>query len=441
MSQKTGATLAPAHIAAPWRLGAVVTAVLLLPLSAAATNGYFPHGYGLKGMGMGGVSIAESHDSFGGANNPASMAFAGDRVDLGLNWFRPERGASRSGSIGGAFDFSSESDSKNFYIPEFGFTRQLGPTMAAGLTVYGNGGMNTDYPGGATSCGNPAGRVANGLCGNGRLGVDMMQLIFAPTLAYKAAPDHAFGISPLFAYQRFKVSGLSSFAPMSSDSSSLSDNGYDSSTGWGVRIGYQGRIGPVTLGAAYASKMEMSTFAKYKGLFAGGGDFDIPSNYGVGVAWQVVPTLQLAADWTRINYSDVGSVSNPSSNQAPLGAANGPGFGWRDINVLKLGLQWQVTPQVTLRAGYNKGDNPISGNDVTFNILAPGVITTHWTLGGTFQLDPKSELTLAYMRAPQQSVSGPSMYNSPSLAGPGNGGTETIRMKQQSLGIAWSTRF
>lgn len=428
MSMMTGATLARTHLAAAWRLGAVASAVLL-PLTASATNGYFPHGYGLKGMGMGGVSIAQNHDGFGGANNPASMAFAGDRVDLGLNWFRPERSASRTGNPMG-MDFSSESDSKNFYIPEFGLTRQVSPLMAAGLTVYGNGGMNTDYPGDAIAmC--QSGTAGNGLCGSGRLGVDMMQLIFAPTAAYKIAPDHALGLSPLFAYQRFRVQGLSSFAPMSSDSANLTDRGYDSATGWGVRIGYQGRIGPVTLGAAYASKMEMSRFEKYKGLFAGGGDFDIPSNYGVGVAWQVVPTLQLAADWTRINYSDSVSVSNPSSNQAPLGAINGPGFGWRDINVLKLGLQWQLTPQMTLRAGYNKGDNPIGSNDVTFNILAPGVITTHWTLGGTFQLDPKSELTLAYMRAPEQSVSGPSMF----------GGTDTIRMKQQSLGIAWSTRF
>jgi long-chain fatty acid transport protein len=428
-------------------LGAVGTALLLTPLAALATNGYFPHGYGLKAKGMGGVAVSQNHDSLGGANNPASMAFAGNRLDLGLEWFQPKRSASRSGSMGGAFDFSSESDSNDHFVPEFGYVQQFGSTMAGGVTVYGNGGMNTDYPGAATSCGNPAGNVANGLCGNGRLGVDMMQLIVAPTFALKLAPDHALGVSPLFGYQRFKVTGLQAFdnapgfPPFTGSPGSVTNNGYDSSTGWGLRLGYQGKVGPVTLGAAYATKMSMSAFDKYKGLFAENGDFDVPSHYALGVAWQAMPALQVAAEWMRINYSDVASVSNPSSNQAPLGAANGPGFGWRDIDVLKLGVQWQAMPGLTLRAGYNKGDNPISSGDVTFNILAPGVITTHYTLGGTMQLGASSELTLAYMRAPEQTVTGPSMFNSPALLGPGNGGTDTIKMRQQSLGVAWAMRF
>ena len=52
----------------------------LLPIAAAciacpalATNGYFPHGYGIKAKGMGGVSTALAQDSLGGATNPAGM--------------------------------------------------------------------------------------------------------------------------------------------------------------------------------------------------------------------------------------------------------------------------------------------------------------------------------------------------------------------------------
>ena len=55
----------------------------LLPVAAAciagpalATNGYFPHGYGIKAKGMGGVSTALSQDSLGGATNPAAMVWA-----------------------------------------------------------------------------------------------------------------------------------------------------------------------------------------------------------------------------------------------------------------------------------------------------------------------------------------------------------------------------
>ncbi len=38
---------------------------------ALATNGYFPHGYGMKAKGMAGAATAMAIDTFGGAVNPA----------------------------------------------------------------------------------------------------------------------------------------------------------------------------------------------------------------------------------------------------------------------------------------------------------------------------------------------------------------------------------
>ena len=92
----------------------------------------------------------------------------------------------------------------------------------------------------------------------------------------------------------------------------MTNQGYDTSTGWGVRVGWTGQITPtVTLGATYQTKTQMGKFDKYKGLFAEQGGFDIPENYGVGVAWKATPGLTLAADVQRINYGDVASVGNP----------------------------------------------------------------------------------------------------------------------------------
>ena len=58
-------------------LASALLAVFAIPSVALATDGYFPHGYGMKAKGMGGASVAMADDSFGGANNPASMVFAG----------------------------------------------------------------------------------------------------------------------------------------------------------------------------------------------------------------------------------------------------------------------------------------------------------------------------------------------------------------------------
>ncbi len=421
----------------------------LLPIAAVciagpalATNGYFPHGYGMKALGMGGVSMALSQDSLGGATNPASMVWAGSRIDVGANVFMPKRDAERSGALppGSPLNGKVDSDKTSFLIPEFGYNRMMGSDMSLGMSVYGNGGMNTTYPQGNFNCG--AG-PANMLCGSGELGVDLMQLIIAPTLAYKLNPQHAVGASLLLGYQRFKASGLQAFAGtpnFSSDPANVTNNGYDSSTGVGLRLGYQGHLSDtLSIGAAYAPKMKMGKFDKYRGLFAEAGGFDIPSHYSIGVAFMPTPAVTVALDFGRINYSGVKSVHNPSLTQAQLGAVNGPGFGWQDIDVFKLGAAWRMSDTLTLRVGYNKGDNPITAADVTFNILAPGVMKDHYTAGFTLALDKDSEITGALMVAPRQSVAGSSLFNG--LFGPGAGGNETIGMKQSSVGLAWGRKF
>ena len=406
---------------------AVLAAIAVPVTSAMATDGYFSHGAGMKAKGMGGASVTSTDNTFAGANNPATAAFAGNRLEGGVDLFMPDRGMSRTGA--GPLDAEVTSGSKTFFIPEMGFNKTINDSISAGITVYGNGGMNTDYAGGQINCGRGS---ANVLCGADGLGVDLMQLVVAPTLAYKINSNHSVGISPLLVYQQFKAKGLQAFAPMSGAPDNVTNTGTDSSSGFGVRLGYFGKINEsISVGASYAPKIKMSKFDKYAGLFANAGSFDIPENYTVGVGFQATPSVSVALDYQRINYSGVTSIGNPSTNRVPLGFAGGPGFGWSDINVFKFGVQWQAMPALTLRAGLNIADNPIQSRDVSFNIIAPGVTTSHITLGGTYALSPTTELTVAYMHAPKKSVTGQSFL----------AGTETIRMSQNSLGFQVGMKF
>jgi long-chain fatty acid transport protein len=432
-------------------------AAALVPGVAAATNGYFSIGYGMKAKGMAGAATATTSDAFGGAVNPAKMVFVGDRVDLGLDVFMPRRSASREGLAGpmAGYNGASESGSNTFYIPEFGYNKMLRPDLSLGVTVYGNGGMNTDYdpglnggaaaPAFAPSC---AGAPSNMLFGCGKLGVDMMQLIIAPTVAYKLNANHSIGVSPLFGYQRFKVDGLQAFDEMGFTSSmgNTTNKGYDEATGWGVRVGWMGKASDtVTLGAAYSSKIRMSKFDKYKGLFAEQGGFDIPENYNVGIAVKVTPKATVAFDIQQINYSGVNSVANGVMNSLlappanPLGSDNGSGFKWRDQTAFKLGLEYEYSRDLTLRAGYNYGKSPVRDDQdsVSFNIIAPGVVEQHLTLGATWTLADKAELTVSYMHAFKKSVTGPSAT---SLLAIGNS-TETLTMYQNSFGIAYGWKM
>jgi long-chain fatty acid transport protein len=424
------------------------------PAFAFATNGYFSHGYGMKAKGMGGAATATAEDAFGGAVNPAKMVFVGDRIDFGADLFSPRRSVSRQGAIApfNVYNGSADSDSNYFVIPEFGYNKMINPNLSLGVSVYGNGGMNTDFnstlagPSFAAVC---AGAPANMLLGCGRLGVDYMELIVAPTAAYKLNQSHSIGLSLLLGYRRFKVDGLQAFAPLTASGTpnNLTNLGYDSSTGYGVRVGWMGKVSDtVTLGAAYASKMKMGKLDKYRELFAEQGAFDIPENYNVGIAVQAAPSVLVAFDVQRISYGKTTSISNGVLNSivnpaaCPLGSACGSGFSWQNRTYYKLGLEYAYSKELTLRGGFNYGDAPFgsTANDISFNIIAPGVVEKHLTLGLTYKTSSGGELTVAYTHAFTNTVTGPSALTS---LGAGNFGTESLKMHQDSIGIAYGWKM
>jgi long-chain fatty acid transport protein len=410
---------------------AAAIAAALLPFSAGATTGYFSHGYGIKSKGMGGVGIALPQDSLAAATNPAGMAWVGNRVDGGLDWFTPTRSSEIVGNGAGASGNYDANGRKSFLVPEFGFNRMVSTNLALGVSVFGNGGMNTHYNN------NPF-RAFGG--SNGPGGVDLMQLFVSPTVAYKLG-NHSFGASLNIAYQQFGAQGLEGFRAMSANPNEVTNRGRDSSSGLGMRFGWTGQITPnFTLGATYQTKTKMSKLDKYKGLFAEEGGFDVPENYGVGVAFKATPALTIAADIERINYGNVRSVGNTVdclfAGTCQLGPSNGAGFGWRNSTVYKIGLAYEVSPKLTLRTGYATLRQPIPANQTFFNILAPGVMEDHLTFGATWKMSKQGELSFSYMHAFEKNVSG-----SGSIAPAFGGGEANLRMKQSALGVGFGWKY
>ncbi len=413
-------------------LATAVAAALAAP-AAHATVGYFQHGYGDRAKAMGGAGIAYPQDSIAAATNPAGMVLVGDRMDFGAGIFRPVRDATVSGNGDPANNASYDlNNDQNFPLAHFGYNRMMSPNLSLGVTIYGNGGMNTSYDGKSIKLFAGSSNVAQG--------VDLMQLFVAPTVAWKLNDSHAFGVSLVLAYQRFKANGIGGFAGLSTAPGFLTNKGYDTSTGAGVRVGWIGKITPqVSVGLTYASRTYMSKFDKYKGLFAEGGDFDIPANYGIGLAFKATESTTVALDVMRILYSDVRSVGNPGINAylagqvGMLGASNGMGFGWRDVTAVKLGVAHQYSSRLTLRAGLTHNTQPIPSSEVMFNSLAPGVIRNHLTFGATWRMNNGGELTVSYFHAFEEEVSG----SWPTAFG---GGTETLSMYQDAIGISYGMR-
>jgi len=404
-------------------LVAALSGVTAMP--AQATFGYFEHGVGVQAEGLAGAGIAYPKDSLAIATNPASLFKLGERFDIGLDLFAPDRGASIVGNGAGADQSYDGSGVKTFLIPQFGYANTLNHHWAVGIAVYGNGGMNTSYNS------NPYARFG----ATGKAGVNLSQLFVSPTVAYQIAEGHSIGVSFNLAYQLFKADGVGVFAPYSTAPTALSNNHTDHAYAYGVRIGYLGQITPdLSVGAFWQSKTYSGRFKKYAGLFAGQGSFDAPSSYGIGVSYHLTDKLDAALDVERIEYSGVPAVANTLGELFlghPFGAGNGPGFGWRDVTAVKLGLNYAVAPQWQIRGGWAWGTQPVRKDQTFLNILAPGVVQHHLSTGATWTSQDGTEISASVTYAPEKTVKG-----SGSIPTSFGGGEANVHLSELVVGLA-----
>lgn len=367
---------------------------------AEATNGYFANGYDAASKAMAGSAVAVDTGPIGAAVNPALGFDIGNSAGGCVSIFSPH---TRGFTVGGAALIAPgtyESENDVFYVPCLGANFQLSDRITLGFTAVGNGGMNTEYstnpfPGGSTA----------------PLGVNLEQLIMSANLAYKVNENVTLGFAPVYAFQKFSATGLEGFAGYSSDRANLTNNGNDYSRGWGFNVGILVDVTPnLTFGAAYRSKIDMSEFSQYAGLFAEGGDFDIPATATVGGAYTLPtePRLTLTAEWQRIFYGDVAAIANPENlfGSAQLGAANGSGFGWDDMDVFRVGAIWQHSDQLTLRGGVSYATEFTDSSQVLFNTLAPATPQWHVSIGADYRLNENWTVTGSYVHAFDNSLSG-----------------------------------
>jgi long-chain fatty acid transport protein len=403
---------------------------------ASATEGYFLEGVGAREQALGGAGVADSKDALTIANNPAGLVDVGRQINLDISAFNPNRDYSAFGTALVA-PGTVASGRDVFPIPAIGYSQPINADSSFGVAAYANGGMNTSYNTRSAGFACPPGSF--GVYCAGRTGVDLQQGFIALGYAQRFG-NISVGVAPILAIQLFQANGLGAFGSfgLSADPGALSGRGVGYSVGGGLRVGAQWRLSKeFSLGLSGTTPIWTTPFSNYSGLFAGGGQFDIPAEIVAGLAYRFTPTFTLLVDYKHIFYSDVKSVGNALAFNTQLGSSNGPGFGWSDVNVVALGLEWRALDKLTLRAGYAYNTNPISPANVTINILAPGVITNHITGGFTYAVDPHSSVDFAAVVAPRSSVTGHEL--TPFGVTPGS--TITIGMNQFVATLGYTYHF
>ncbi len=442
-------------------LSAAVVAAFTLP--AHATNGMFMVGYGAKSIGMGGAGVAYGQDSFAAAANPAGISRMGFRIDGNLGLFNAPRSAAvgydaglPAGKSDYGFDQSSHSLNNLFPVPGVGATMDFDDKLTLGMAMVGAG-MNTTYDHNFY-----AGNPYPGASYSDKLGVDLIQVMMPMTAAYQVDEHNAVGLSIVPAVQYFKAYGLQAFnffnitTPQGKDY--FTNKGRDEAHGAGARVGWVGKYfdNRLTLGATYASKIYMSKFKRYKGLFAQGGSLDIPANWAIGIAFKPTEKTTVTLDREYIKYAGVKSIHNPGpGNQAgvqgipvsapgggqfikdlKLGEVNGMGFGWNSQTVYKFGVDYKYNNDWTLRAGYNYGRSPIPDNQLTFAALAPAIVEKHYSLGFTYTIDPTSEFTFGYMYVPARRQTACGVPADQNVVG-----CVSVKMGQNDIEFGYSLKF
>ena len=408
----------------------VLLTILLVYQTGFATDGYYRHGYGIKYSALAGSGVAVSLSSLGAITNPASITKLNSGFEINLSYFSPDRYYEVGGTptyFPGTFGLAPgrvTSEKKSFYFPTLGGNYKLSENSAIALSIYGNGGMNTNYP-----------TMTFYDQSSPNTGVNLEQMFANLTFAYQFACNHSIGVAAILGWQRFAAQGIATFGSFSSDPANLSGNAWSTAFGYGFKVGYQGEIlKGVWFGAAYQSKIYMSEFERYAGLFAQAGDFDVPASWQAGFAF-TPGDWKFMIDAKQIFYSDVKSIANPmlpNLMTAQLGDEDGAGFGWQNILVIKYGVMYSGFCGWDLMAGYSIGQNPISEENVMFNILAPGLIQNQITFGFSRDIAKNHEISVAFMYAFENSVIGLNPLEMP------NQQTIEIGMKQWQVEVGYA---
>jgi len=353
-----------------------LTSALLGSIPAAnATNGIFLIGYGAKARAMGGAQIAMSDDAIDGTMNPAALSFGEERLDAGLMIFNPQRRAACCNALDGTDPEGEVSDIPYYFIPNFAMSMKINDDLSWGFGFLGYGGGGTDYSQNFFDLGD-----------TGRLGIEYTLAVMSPSLAYKINETQSVGMSLLIGVQRFRAYGLQAFTRFSVSPENVHENGLDYSVGGGLRLGWQMHAmqDRLELGASYSSKIYMQKFGKYKGLFAEQGNMDVPGNVTLGVAYKPVDPLTVAFDVERVFYQSVRAIGNRtlpiSASSDPndpnkMGQDTGPGFGWKDQTIFKLGVEYMID-----KHGLYAQVSTTANNQSAMILVVVNLKSTYWLL-------------------------------------------------------------
>lgn len=351
------------------------------------------------GAGRANTGIAYPEDALAGANNPAGMAWVGDRLDQAFAyvWDRGHTKISKNTLVGqplvlnpltnGTYDAMRK---HSVWSGQFGINKDIclgGSDVSVGFVSYNRNYQKTRY------------KVTNLLFGRTPTGLEYLHEVFAPTIAIRFCDCQSIGLSINYNVHRLKVNGIENFdtPAQSRFPGHVTNRGYNYRTGWGVTLGWRWQVNDCfAVGATYQPRVVMSRFGKYKGFMAEHGRVNIPQKVGIGFMWRFMPCATLAFDIEHIAWHHCKALRNPvlpNLFSSKLGKTHGVGFGFSDQIYYRLGFDYAITECLTVRAGYGHVNSPIRRSQTAVNALLVDTVEDYITIGSTYAWNQTTDLT------------------------------------------------
>lgn len=355
-----------------------------------------------KEEGMGGVGTAYPQSSTTANFNPAVITDVEDRLDvdasLTYQWGRDYV----RGSLVPAFNGSSGPQCKYFPLGVAGICQKATPQLTLGASIDGR-------------------RISKYalhrpllVFGRGRQGVETFVGIVMPVAAYKLNESHSFGIGVPIALARIKINGLQNVAPLSLYPDHFTNRGYDWAYGYAIRLGWFWHAVPfLDIGLYYSSQLLSSShFHKYKGFFARRGKLELAPEVRLGLAYKWSDQSKLVLDFQYNFFNVTRTLSNSPLKKAPYGSNNGPGLGWKNQLVVRVGADANLNEKWTVRSGLITFTPFVKRKNTIGNFLTPlYVVRTFITLGLTWRYDCQTEFNIAYLYGVHRFVRGKRVPN------------------------------
>lgn len=370
---------------------ALVVAALTLALAppADATNGMYLTAYGSEALGRGGVNLAISDRVLAINSNPAGISqLQGNHLTVNLSTLLPS--LDMENLVNPAFD----AEDRVFPLPAVAYVRG-GERWSWGLGFLAQGGMGATFERQQTFFGTVDETFS-----------EVRWMTVSPTLSYAFNEDMSIGATFNLGYAdaSFRFFPNTSFFNMADPPNSFFGVNLKQAGGLqtNLRLGWWWRPRPgISVGAIYQTETEsefedgemwvdfrgnplLGRKVKYSADVEG---FTFAAQAGIGFAVRVGARWVVAFDIKRYFWDDAIDTIQVVATEPEVGGAPPElrlpfVFNWKDQWIFAAGTDYRASDRLTLRWGYNFGENPVP--DDTLTALFPATTEHHLSAGASW---------------------------------------------------------